>query len=120
MPDAEPPREFLLELKEDGTAVWLADAPAQKFALASSCLAKAQTSCRSLVDFDCEETECGLCACTLPASTLALEELTWSVAEHELSLVGDDFSASLQFCVRDDKLSYRADGAHALMVLERM
>jgi hypothetical protein len=118
--DQMPPRQYLLELKGSGQAALLADIPAQKFQIAESCLAGASASCGSLQGFGCERTTCGLCECTNPAAAAALEDLTWSVAEDELVLTGEDFAEQIPFCVKDDTLTYLADGASDPLTFERI
>jgi hypothetical protein len=119
-PEPVRPTHFLLELKANGEASLQAEIDSHQFEIAKSCLSGAQADCNSLVDYDCEETDCGLCECTNPGSAETIEQLTWSAKEGELSLVGEDFSVTLPFCVDNGKLSYRAKGASNLVSLERI
>lgn len=112
-------QELLLELKGDGAAALHNVSPGRDVELASSCLSSAGASCSAL-PYDCKELACGLCHCTLPASTADVGQLTWSVSGTTIDLLGDRMSDQLPFCVEGETLRYQPRGSQSVITLERI
>lgn len=112
-------QELLLELKADGAAAIHNVNPSADVEFASSCLSNAGARCSAL-PYDCKELACGLCHCTLPASSADVDQLTWSVSGNSIDLLGDRMSDQLPFCVAGDTLSYQPKGSKSVLTLERV
>jgi hypothetical protein len=120
-PEPFRPTQTLLELKANGEAAFHTDFPSYRFQVIESCLNGVKANCSSLQrDFGCEATSCGVCECTGAADALTQEELTWSAEGNELRIVGERFGETVSFCVKDGKLSYRAEGGTNLATFERL